>query len=130
APGIYPLTLTRLDARALTVRSEGGLLRPPGLWTPEGQPCSLDLIHESQYFSQYTRGVDDPMRVGDTLALTGLTIGVRQVTAEGRPVEILFTFDEPLESPTLRWIAWDGRRYVDFAIPAIGETVRLAPVGL
>jgi hypothetical protein len=57
-------------------------------------------------------------------------IEVREVTPEGRPVEVRFTFDEPLDSPSLRWLVWDRGRYVDLALPAIGQTVKLAPVGM
>jgi hypothetical protein len=132
APGIYPIHLMRLDARSIAVRVEGGLLQTPGTWNVEGEPPSPPIhpSYSGQHFAQLMRRADDPMRAGDTLALTGTTVEVREVTADGRPVEVRFTFAEPLDSPSLRWLAWDHGRFVDFALPAIGATVKLAPASL
>ncbi len=133
ATGVYPLQVTRTSARALAVRVDGGgLLQPPGTWNVEGEARSpaVSTSYGAQYFAQIVRRVDDPMRAGDTLALTGVTLEVREVTPEGRPVEVRFTFDEPLESPSLRWLQWEKGGYVDFALPPIGATVKLAPASM
>jgi hypothetical protein len=132
APGVYPLEVTRADARSLMVRVPGGLLQPPGTWDVDGEERSpaVSTAYGAQQFAQLVRRVDDPMRAGDTIALTGVTIEVREATADGRPVTVRFTFDEPLESPSLRWLVWDRGRYVDFPLPAIGTTVKLAPASM
>jgi hypothetical protein len=127
APGLYPLTLTRLDERALSVRASGGLLQPPGTWNVEGQPRDplINFSYGAQYFAQVVRRADDPMGSGDRVQLSGVTLEVREVTSDGRPVEVVFTFAELLESPSLRWFAWDHGRYVPFTPPRIGGSVTL-----
>lgn len=132
ASGLYPVTVKRLDARTLTVRTEGGLIQDPGTRNVEGEEIS-PLVHWSylgQHLTQFVRPRGEAMRVGETLALTGVTLEVREVTRDGRPVEVRFTFDAPLESPDLRWLAWSEGRYVDFALPAAGASVKLAAQSL
>jgi hypothetical protein len=45
-------------------------------------------------------------------------------------VEAAFLFDEPLESPSLRWLVWERGHYVGFTPPKIGEAVTLPPASL
>ena len=65
------------------------------------------------------------MKKGDTVRLTGLMVEVTGVTNDGRPKEVLFRFDVPLEDPSLRWIVFKDLAYVPFTPPAIGETISI-----
>jgi hypothetical protein len=131
APGIYPLTLTRDDDRSLTVRVEGGMLPFPGTrGNATVEPPPLDPSYGGQHFAALVRRADDPLRAGDTIVLTGMTVVVREVSAAAGPTAVRFTFAEPLESPSLRWLAWQAGHYLLFAPPPVGETVKLAAASM
>jgi hypothetical protein len=70
-------------------------------------------------FEQLFRGADHPMHTGDRVALAGLDVTVEAADEEG--VErVAFTFDVPLDDPSLVFLVWrDGalRRYTP---PPIG----------
>ena len=66
-----------------------------------------------------------PMSLGERVELTGLTVEVTALTADGRPAEAAFHFAVPLESSSLRWMQWRAGRFVPFTPPAVGETVVL-----
>jgi len=104
--GVRHLEVTRTDERTLRLRMDDGFMTRP--W------CQV-----------FRNPVTHPMKKGDTIRLTGLTVEVAEVTNDGRPVDALFRFDVPLEDPSLRWIVFKGMAYVPFTPPAIGETVQV-----
>ena len=61
---------------------------------------------------------------GQQIRLSGVTVLILSVTGEGRPAEVAFRFDVPLEHPSLDWRAWNWASwgYVAFRLPAVGET--------
>jgi hypothetical protein len=61
---------------------------------------------------------------GDEIEIEGFRARVDAV-ASGRATRLEFTFDVPCENESLRWVAWDGEAYRPFAVPAVGETVRV-----
>jgi len=78
APAIPSVTIRRLDERTLAIAPEGGYLRFP-----------LDKV-----FRNEIRG----FKSGDQVKLTGMTVTIDSLTADGRPAEATFRFDVPLES--------------------------------
>ena len=100
-----PVELSRLDERTLVVRPEWGYLSSP-----------VDTL---------ARGLGHPMRLGQRVELTGVTIEVTALTDDGRPAEATCRFDVPLEDPSLRWLRWKDGAFVEFAPPGVGESVRL-----
>jgi hypothetical protein len=64
--------------------------------------------------------------VGDRVDLTGLSIEVVSV-ADGRPTEVRFRFDVPLEDPSLLWLQWAERDFQPFSPPPVGGQVTLPP---
>jgi hypothetical protein len=105
--GLSPVTLSRVDARTVLIRSDG-------------VPGPLDLLF---WRHDGTPGQLPPIR------LTGATIEVTRWATDGSPAEVACHFDVDLEAPDLRWFQWqwhEGRgRLVAFSPPPIGETVRL-----
>ena len=75
-------------------------------------------------FETMYRADDEPLRVGDTIELTGLRVSVIAVGERG-PTRISFQFDRPLNDPSLRFIAWRDSRMGRVEIPAVGESVLL-----
>ena len=43
---------------------------------------------------------------------------------------VLVRFDEPLDSPSMRFLQWDRYGYVPFALPAVGESVVLPKIDM
>lgn len=111
-PSLAHMDVQRTDEHTLTIRPDQGFLR----WVLD------DLF----------RNRNHPLRAGDRIELTGMTVEITATTPDGRPAEAAFKFDTPLEDPGLRWIQWTGSGYAPFVPPAVGETVRLSsmPKGL
>jgi len=52
-----------------------------------------------------------------------MVVDVRELMPNGeRARRIDFTFEAPLEHPDYLWIIWEGRQFVPFVPPALGET--------
>jgi hypothetical protein len=47
------------------------------------------------------------------------------LTGDGRPAEVAFRFEVPLEDGSLRWLCYRDGRFVPFALPAVGQSVEL-----
>jgi len=64
------------------------------------------------------------LTTGQQIRLSGVTVSILSVTSEGRPTEVAFRFDVPLEHPSLDWRAWNWASwgYIAFRLPAVGET--------
>ncbi|HEY7956451.1 MAG TPA: hypothetical protein VII38_14205 [Polyangia bacterium] len=97
--------LTRLDARTLELRPDGGF-----------------LPHASE---QMLRGPEHPLTVGTRIALTGLEIEITSALPDGRPAAARFHFSVPLEDPSLVWLTWQGTAYHAFQPPPVGARVTL-----
>ena len=67
------------------------------------------------------------MPLGQRVKLTGVTVEVTALTPDNRPAEATFSFDVPLEDPSLRWLFWEDGSFVPFTLPAVGKTVELPP---
>jgi hypothetical protein len=107
APGYAGVTLHRPDERTLVIRPGRGFLDWDG--------------------DQLVRGEHLPMFLGQRVELTGVTVEVTALTPDNRPAEASFSFDVPLEDPSLRWLFWEDGSFVPFTPPAAGETVKLPP---
>lgn len=103
---LYPVELRRLDARSLAVRPTGGYV------------LGLEAVF---------RGRSHDLALGQQVVLPGITAQVTQLTADGRPAEVNFMFDTPLEAGSLRWLLWQNGRFEPITLPAVGERLRLAP---
>lgn len=67
--------------------------------------------------------------VGRQIKLTGMTAEILSTTADGRPAEVAFRFDVPLEDQSLRWLQWRAGEFVPFIPPPVGES-RVLPASL
>lgn len=102
--------VTREDDRTLVIRVDGGML--------------------AIAFDRLMRDLDPPFVVGDSRTLPDYRVTVREVTADGRPLEMVFAFEQPLEHPGYRWMCWTPQGLQELALPAVGERVDLPVVGL
>jgi hypothetical protein len=105
APAIPAVSIRRLDERTLAIRPQGGYLR----WI-------LDQVFRSER---------RPLALGEQVMLTGMTVTVTALTANGRPAEATFQFDVPLESPSLLWLCFRGDGFEPFTPPAVGQEAEI-----
>jgi hypothetical protein len=110
APAMPAVTIRRPDDRTLVVRPEGGYLRWP-----------LDRVFRSERRE---------MALGHRVSLTGMTAEVTEVTPDGRPAEVAFHFDVPLEDDSLIWLCDRGGIFEPFTPPAMGQAVTIEVGGL
>jgi hypothetical protein len=110
-----PIRVLRSGPRTLDVHYARGLL---------SKPMTDDLHRDARL----------TMPAGTKVKLTGFAVEVLHTTADGRPDDVRFTFDAPLEDPSLVFYRWDEDRFVRFTPPAVGTQVALpgavAPLGL
>jgi hypothetical protein len=71
-----------------------------------------------------------PFRTGDKIALTHLSVEVREVNAEGAPTRVRVAFDRSLDDPSLTFRCWAGSEIALFRPPPIGSRVQLSAAGL
>ncbi|RKH24042.1 hypothetical protein D7Y13_26595 [Corallococcus praedator] len=73
----------------------------------------LTTIEERVY-----RGSRYPLAVGDTFDVKGMKVRVEDVDAEG-PKRVSFTFDVPLEDPSLKFVEWKNKKVLPWTPPAL-----------
>jgi hypothetical protein len=105
--GAVQLSALRTDDRTLELRYHGGLLREP----------LLELY----------RARDRPLSYRTRIELEGLSIEVTELTADGHVAAVRCAFDQPLDTPRLRFLAWDGTRLAGVTLPRVGERLELQP---
>ena len=103
APGA--VTVSRVDARTLDVRIEGGIF--------------------SGFISRLFRSPDLPMPPGTLIELPELRVTIVDVDERGDPVAIRFELERPLEDDGYVWVRWREGEYVPFTPPPVGETVEI-----
>ncbi len=138
APGVLSIDVERSGSHSLIVRPRRGFYPPPGLPADEndygGSAPTLwrraieqraNLGHLQQMLARLYRGEAAPMHVGQVVELDGMRVEVVAVDSERRALAAEFTFDEPLDSPRHRWIAWRDGEAFDWTPPPVGERQHL-----
>ncbi len=97
------VSMTREDERTIVVWSNLGFL-----WV---------LVRDSAY----------PLNVGEVVRLSGMSAEVRAIAPQGWPHKVAFTFDKPLEDPSLQWIRFKSGIFVPWTPPRVGESLELDP---
>jgi hypothetical protein len=110
ATGVTDLRIQRVDDTTLRIRPGAGFL--------------------SSFTQMMLRSPTRPIELGEQIALSGVTVEVSALTADGRPSEILVRFAVPLEDPSLQWLQWGKHDYVPFRVPRVGETLVVPAVDM
>lgn len=110
ATGITAMDIERIDAHSLALRPEGGFLENDVQWF---------LRSRERHFGLHQK-----------IELEGMTIEITALTEDFRPAEVLARFDEPLESPKLRFLRWGEHEYVPWELPKVGERVHVPAIDL
>jgi hypothetical protein len=103
--GPQAVVVRRQDERTLRVDYEGGILGTP----------LLQLYRDRRF----------AMEPGYKVTLQGLSITVREVTADGRAKSVEFAFDTVLEAPSFAFYSWAGGAFAKFTPPPVGQSVAL-----
>jgi hypothetical protein len=66
----------------------------------------------------------NPMKVGQMVALSEVTVKVTEMTGDGRIAQAAFTFAHPLDDNRYVWLLWDEdtSTYERVQMPAVGES--------
>ncbi len=105
ATGTGDVAVTRVDERTVRVRPDGGFI-----------PSVSERM---------LRRADRTFVRGQRIHVDGLDVDVTEVTADGRPAEILARFDRPLDDPRLHWAAWHDHAFHEWTPPPVGARVVL-----
>jgi hypothetical protein len=105
ANGGTAMEISRVDATTLRIDLDRGLFPTP--------------------FSRYHRSPELRFREGDRVELDELTVEVLRLDPRGDPIALLYRFETALDHPSLRWMVWDGGRYVAWIPPPPGASTRL-----
>ncbi len=105
AVGPSAVTVRRVDESTLDLSLAGGYL---------GGPFGA-LFNDSL----------EPFAVGALFTVPGMTATILTRTPTGEPATVRFRFDQPLESPSRRWVQYRDGGFVTFVAPAVGESLEL-----
>lgn len=123
--GFAPVTIERVDDRTIVVTPEGGYTPLPGAIFDDATGTMTEIHLENVY-----RALDEnfynprnPMRVGDVIALSEVTIEIAKMTSDGRIAQAKFTFAHPLEDNRYVWLLWNESTtaYERVTMPVVGE---------
>lgn len=130
--GLRGAEIERPDARTLRVRMPGAFLPRPGTPSPERSAGAIefDPNYACQLLDLLFQRDDAAVSPGQRVSLGGVEVVITRRTPDGRPAEVEFHFDRPLEADAYRWLVWHDRGYTSFSPPAVGETVTLPPATL
>jgi hypothetical protein len=103
ASGVRPLTITRVNDRTIDIEYAQGLLLP----------IIRDVL----------RGKSRPMYVGQKIVLSRMSVEVLEVVDDWHPSRARFTFNVPLNDPSLVLLRWEEeKRFIPYTPPAVGES--------
>ncbi len=74
----------------------------------------LDSVEERIH-----RAARHPVHQGDTFDMQGMVVKIEEADAQG-PTRISYTFDVPLEDPSLKLVQWQNKKVVPWVPPAVG----------
>ncbi len=123
------------------LRAVDGGVRPRGQWTLAHMLTDMDVarVDEDSLVitapagflatppEQLVRDVRIPFEAGVLTDHAGLGVTVQELMPDGRPRVVRFDLPVSLDDPGLRWVVWRETRLWDWEVPAVGETVHVAP---
>jgi hypothetical protein len=120
--GFAPVKIERVNARTIVVTPDGGYTPLPGPDSMiDGKTAMKNVYRALDGFFYNPR---NPMRIGQVVTLSEVTVEVTEMTSDGRIAQAAFTFAHPLEDSRYGWLLWDegAASYERAQVPAIGET--------
>ena len=123
--GFTPVHIERVDARTIIVTPDGGYTPLPGPITDDKTGTVMQVHLENVYraLEGLFYNPQNPMRVGQVVALSEMTAEVTEMTDDGRIAQAVFTFAKRLEDDRYVWLLWeeDTSTYDRVQMPPVGE---------
>jgi hypothetical protein len=110
ATGVSELQIRCLDSRTLSIRP------------------SLGYLSDSSQLM--LRSLSRPFHLGEKVILDEAAFEIVELTADGRPAQVLVRFVRELGDPRLVFMRWGTHGYVPFRVPPPGQSVVLPRVDL
>jgi len=124
--GFTPVHIERVDDRTIIVTPEGGYTPLPGPIVDDatGMVTHVHLENVYRTLEGFSYNPQNPMQVGQVVALSEVTVEVTQMTSDGRIAQAAFTFAYPLEDNRYVWLLWDQATstYARVQMPSVGES--------
>jgi hypothetical protein len=124
--GFAPVHIERVDTRTIVVTPDGGYTPLPGPITDDktGMVSHFHLRNVYRALDGFHYNPHNPMRVGQVVALSEVTVEVTEMTSDGRIAQATFTFAHPLEDNRYVWLLWDEdtSTYERVQMPPVGES--------
>ena len=122
---LSPTKIIRTDQKTLMLRACSGSLLS---LAHEQKTHFLHGVYYLEHINSLFHSAGHPMRIGDRLELTRMSIEITDVDDQGHPAEVLFTFAVSLDAPSLRWLQWDWKKhsFIPFNVPAVGQSCEIA----
>jgi len=124
--GFAPVHIERVDTRTIVVTPEGGYTPLPGPIVDDktGAVTPIGLENVYRALDGFYYNPRNPMRVGQVVALSEVTVEVTEMTSDGRIAQAAFTFAHPLEDNRYVWLLWDEdtSTYERVQMPPVGES--------
>jgi hypothetical protein len=115
-----------VDAQTIIVTPDGGYTPLPGPIVDDatGMVTHIHLENVYRTVDGFFYNPQNPMRVGQVVTLSEVTVEVTQMTGDGRIAQAAFTFAYPLEDNRYVWLLWDQATstYERVQMPSVGES--------
>jgi hypothetical protein len=102
------LRITSSDDHTLTLELSEGFIQEP--------------------LSRVFRSPSLPMKPGEQIQLSDLTVRVLSMSTHGTPQQVSFSFRRPLHDPAHLWVIWKERGFASFTPPPVGQTITLPAI--
>jgi hypothetical protein len=125
--GFEPVHIQRVDAQTIRVTPEGGYTPQPGPIVDDktGTVTPVGLENVYRALDGFYYNPRNPMKVGQVVTLSDVTVKVTEMTSDGRIAQAAFTFAHPLEDDQYLWLLWDQdtSTYARVQMPPVGESL-------
>jgi len=124
--GFAPVHIKRVDARKIIVTPENGYTPLPGPIVDKATGIVTHMGLENVYraLDGFHYNPQNPMRVGQVVVVSEMTVEITEMTSDGRIAQAVFTFERPLDVDQYIWLLWNDETssYEKTQMPEVGET--------
>jgi len=124
--GFTPVHIERVDAQTIIVTPDGGYTPLPGLIVDDktGMVTHVHLENVYRALDGFHYNPQNPMQVGQVVALSEVMVEVTEMTGDGRIAQAAFTFAHPLDDNRYVWLLWNEATsaYERVQMPPVGES--------
>jgi hypothetical protein len=101
--------IERVDAQTLIVTPDGGYTPLPGPIADDkiGTVTQVHLENVYRALDGFHYNPRNPMRVGQVVALSDVTVEVTEMAGDGRIAKAALTFAHPLDDSRYVWLLWN-----------------------